>query len=46
MREAMGDVGVDRPLPLDDLVEAARWNAEVFGKMPNADAARGEEFFQ
>jgi hypothetical protein len=45
MREAVGDVGVDRPLPLDGFVHTPRGNTDVFGEMPNADASRSEKFF-
>jgi hypothetical protein len=40
MREAMGDIGGDRPLPLDDLVDAPRGNADILRQMPDAYSSR------
>ena len=46
VREPVGDVSIDRPLSLDDLVDAPRRNSDVFSQMPDADAFRGEEVLQ
>jgi hypothetical protein len=40
MREVVGDVGVDRSLSLDDLVDTPRGNTDVFGQMPDAYSFR------
>jgi hypothetical protein len=40
MREAMGYIGGDRPLPLDDLIDAAGWYSDIFGEVPDAYSFR------
>jgi hypothetical protein len=45
MREAMSDVGGDRSLSLDDLVDASRRDIDISGQMPDAYSSRGEEVF-
>jgi hypothetical protein len=41
MREAVGDVGGDRTLPLDDLVDTPDRNTDVSGEMPDAYSSGG-----
>jgi hypothetical protein len=43
MRQSVSDVGVDRTLSLDDLVDPSYRNADVFGQMPDADSSGREE---
>ena len=40
MRQAMGDVGVDGALALDDLINPPRRHADVAGQMPDAYSSR------
>jgi len=43
MRQPMRDVGIDGALALNDLIDAARWNADVFRQVTDAYSSRSEE---
>ena len=46
MCEAVGDVGIDRTLALDDLVDSAWRDADFFCEAKYADSPRREELFE
>jgi hypothetical protein len=42
----MGDVGIDRTVALDNLVDPPHRDTHVFRQMPNANSSRSEKLFQ